>query len=450
MATTSFDPSTLASQLATAYTQNAQNLITTQSAQADATASALSKLQSALSSFNTTLTTLSASKSVLARTAAFDTATYGTATASATAQPGTYSFFVEQLATTHQVAYESLPAAGGGTLKVDLAGGGSFTVNLGSADQDNDGQLSATETALAINNASGNANQVSASVVSSGGVSKLVLTAGKSGADSQISLDTSNVTGAMQAALSGGGNVLKTGQNAIVWMGDQGSGVRLEQASNTFTAVAGVTINFTKAMAPGDTPTTLTVSGNDSGTAANVQKFIDAYNTLRTTLDDLTKAANSDAGTSAGAFASDASVRALKNRLGEIARMEVGGLRLADFGVSIDRNGKMALDQTKMTAGLAAHPGGLDTVFGSTSVTAPTGVFGAFDTYLEMWTNGSNGQIKHRQDSVQITQKSFVTRQTRLDDQYNSLYKRYLAQFTQLQTLQESMSQTGSIFDNLG
>ena len=449
MATTSFDPATMASQLATAYTQNAQTLITTQTSQAQATSTALSKLQSVLSSFNTSLIALSASKSVLARTAAFDTTTYGTASASATAQPGSYSFFVERLATTHQVAYESLPAAGGGTLKVDLAGGGSFTVDLSSADQDSDGQLSATETALAINSASGNASQVSASVVTSGGVSKLVLTAGKSGADTQISLDTSNVTGALQTALSGGGNVLKTGQDAIVWMGDQGTGVRLEQASNTFTAVAGVTINFTKAMTTGDTPVTLTVSGDDSGTAANVQKFIDAYNTLRTTLDDLTKNANGDAGTSAGAFASDASVRALKNRLGEIARMEVGGLRLADFGVSIDRSGKLALDQTKLTAGLAAHPGGLDTVFGSTSITAPSGVFGAFDSYLELWTNSSSGQIKHRQDSVQITQKSVASRQTRLDDQYNNLYKRYLAQFTQLQTLQESMSQTGSIFDNL-
>jgi len=449
MASTSFDPSTLASQLATAYTQNTQSLITAQTTKAQATATALSKLQSALSSFNTTLTTLSASKSVLARTAQFDSTAYGSATASATAQPGTYSFFVEQLATTHQVAYQGLPAAGGGSLSVSLAGGGSFTVSLAGADQDADGLLSAAETALAINGAAGNASQVCASVVSSGGVSKLVLTAGKSGADGVISLDTSNVSGALQSALSAG-NVLKTGQNAVVWMGDQGSGVRLEQASNTFTSITGVSLNFTKAMSTGDTPVTLTVSGDDSGTAANVQKFIDAYNTLRSTLDDLTRNANGDAGSAAGAFASDASVRALKSRLGEIARMEVGGLRLANFGVSVDRNGKLALDATKLTAGLAAHPGGLDTVFGSASSTAPSGVFGAFDTYLEGWTNSSSGQIKHRQESVQVTQKSATTRQARLDDQYNSFYKRYLAQFTQLQTLQESMSQTGSIFDNLG
>jgi flagellar hook-associated protein 2 len=40
-------------------------------------------------------------------------------------------------------------------------------------------------------------------------------------------------------------------------------------------------------------------------------------------------------------------------------------------------------------------------------------------------------------------------RQTALDRQYDSAYARYLAQFTQLQSVQSSMSYNTSLFDAL-
>lgn len=450
MTTTSLDPASTAQQLATAYTTNAQTLLTTRTKAAQTTATALTKLQSALTTFDSALSSLSAKKSVIKYAASFSSTAYGTATASATAQPGSYSFFVEKLATTHQVAYANMAdAAETGTLGLSLANGTSFSVNLSAADTDASGLLSPAELARAINNDANNKGSVVASVITSGGSTQLVLTSGTSGAGGAVTVDTSGLSNGTLATQLGSGNTLVAAQDAVVWLGDQTTGVRMQQSSNSFTAVQGVTINFTKAMASGDTPVTLTVTNDASGTASNVRSFVDAYNTLRNTLADMTKTANAESKTAAGAFASDASVRSLVSRLGNLVRQEVGGMKLSDFGITLDRSGQMQLDTSKLETALAAKPTGLDTVLGSTSATNPSGVLGALDTYLDRWTNSANGQIKSRQNSVALSQKSLTSQQTRLDTQYDNLYKRYLAQFTKLQTLQQSMSENSNLFTSL-
>lgn len=450
MTTTSLDPASTAQQLATAYTTNAQAQLTSKTKAAQATSTALTKLRSSLTSFDSAIASLSTKKSVIKYSATFNNTANGTATASATAQPGSYSFFVEKLATTHQVAFANMTdAAETGTLGLSLADGTTFNVSFAGADADSSGQLSPAEMARAINNNADNKGSVVASVVTSGGSTQLVLTSGKSGAGGAVSLNTSGLTSSTLKTQLSSGNALVPAQDAVVWLGDQTTGVRMQQSSNTFTAVQGVSITFTKAMTTGDAPVTLTVANDASGTASNVRSFVDAYNSLRSTLTDLTKTANKDSGTAAGAFASDASVRSMMSRLGNMVRQEVGGMKLSDFGITLDRSGQMQLDATKLEKALAAKPTGLDTLFGSASLTAPSGIFGDLDKYLEQWTNSANGQIKSRQASVAQSQKSLTSQQTRLDTQYDNLYKRYLAQFTKLQNLQQSMGETTNLFTSL-
>jgi len=451
MGSTTIDPASTAQQLATAYTSATQSQLTTQSTKAQSTASALSKLQSALSAFDTALSAMTTKKSVLSYGATLSSSGFATATAGAGATAGNYSVFVEQVASAHQIAFEDLPAVPvslGGPLVVQMANGSSFNVNLAGADQDNNGTLSQTEIARAINQASGNNGLVSAMVVTSGSQTNLVLSAGSTGAGSQITLDTSGLpASALKTTLDGGGKQLSTAQDAVMWLGAQTTGVKIQQASNTFTAVAGVSLTVTQAQATGSSPLTLAVTNNDSGTATNVQSFVDAYNKLESALDDLTKIGSST--TTAGAFASDSGVTSLRSHLASILRQDVGGLRLMDFGITAGRDGQLSLDQTKLSKGLTAHPDGLDSLLGSNSSSAPTGLMGAFSTLSKQWTNSSTGLIKSRQDSVQRTQASITTRQTKLEDQYNMLYQRYLAQFTQLQSLQSSMSDNTSLLGSL-
>jgi len=130
-------------------------------------------------------------------------------------------------------------------------------------------------------------------------------------------------------------------------------------------------------------------------------------------------------------------------------RQQVGGVRLADFGVTADRDGKLTLDKAKLQTRLDAAPDSLDALFGSASVTASSGLLGAMDKYMDAWLNSVNGKIVTRQASVQSIQKSATERQTRLDKQYDNAYQRYLKQFTVLQNLQAQMAETSSMFDAL-
>lgn len=445
-----FDPATTATQLATAYTQPMQSQLTLQTQNAQKQSTALTTLRSALSAFDTALTSLSSSKGLKQFAASFNNSGIATATTTSKAQAGSYQFHVEQLATAHQVVFEDLPAvpvALGGPLAVQLADGSSINVNLVAADTDADGSISQAEIARAINQANGNQGKVVASVVTSGGQTQLLLTSSKTGEAGEITLDTSGLpAGALKDALDDSRD-LTAAQDAVVWLGGQG-GVRMQQASNTFTSIEGVSLTFTRAMTASEAPLTLTVSDDTSGTASNVQKFIDAYNTLRTALDTLTKARTESA--EAGAFASDAGIRALSSRLNNILREEYDGVSLTSLGVKSDRSGKLSLDQTRLERALQSDPAALDKVFGQASISAPTGLLGGMSSYLDQWLSSGDGQIAARQNSVQVLQRNLATRQTRLDAQYDNFYQRYLQQFTQLQALEAQMGQTSGLFATVG
>lgn len=461
MASTSINPTSMANSLATAYTQAAQDQLTTQTNKAQATSTALTSLRSALSTFNTALTSLSAKKGLTQNTATFSNTAIGTATANATAQAGSYSFFVEKLATGSQVAYQDLPAAAaseGGPIVVQMPDGAKINVTL--ADADGDGTISQAEVARAINLAPDNQGKLTATTVSANGKTQLVLTAAQTGGVvdpvtgvvPNITIDASGLpAGTLQTALGGAPNVLAAAQNAVVWLGAQGTGIKLEQASNTFTSIPGVSITFNQAMSAGATPVTLTVAGDASGTAANVQSFVDAYNALDKVLDGLTASGSADGKTSAGVFASDAGIRALRGKLSSILRQSFGGLSAIDLGVTSDRNGNLNLDSSKLAKALAAHPDGLSQVFGSTSITSGSGsgLLGALNDYAGVWLNSANGLLKSRQDSVQRTQTALTDKQTRLDATFKLYYERYLQQFSALQTLQDQMSQTSDMFSSL-
>ncbi|HEY8509298.1 MAG TPA: flagellar filament capping protein FliD, partial [Steroidobacteraceae bacterium] len=241
------------------------------------------------------------------------------------------------------------------------------------------------------------------------------------------------------------GQELVAAKDAIVWLGGPG-GIKLQQSSNTFTAIGGVSITFTRAMSVSEPLATLTVAANNSATADNVRKFVDAYNALKKSLDELTKPGDPSAGTKAAAFASDAGVRSLRSRLSAILRQEFDGLSLLDLGIRADRQGNLSLDTARLEKTLAADPEALEKVFGKATLTTNSGVLGAMNEAVDDWLRSSTGQIARRQESLQLQQKSLAARQARLDAQYESLYQRYLMQFTQLQRLQEQMSQTSSLF----
>lgn len=453
---TSLDPVTTASQLATAYTQAMQSQITTRNKAAQDTSNALAKLQSALQSFDAALARLSGSSGLAARSASFDSTAHGIAVASSAAQPGVYPIHVEQLASAHQVLFTDLPAVPvpmSGMLDVVLADGTSFTVDFSDADLDADGMLSQSEIARAINRASGNDGKVSAMVIAAGATTQMILSSRDTGESGRITLDASGLSGSPEAgvlaARLAAGTEISAARDAVVYIGAKIPETRIQQASNTFTAIPGVSMTFTAAMNPADPPIMLTIAEDASGTAANVKGFVDAWNELKKTLDDLTRVGDPASGTASAPFASDASVRALRNRLNDLLRQSFDGQQLAQYGIRADRSGTLSLDASVLQEKLAATPGGLDRLFGSTGLATGSGLLGALDGYLDRWTDTVDGQIRRRRESIETMQAALTRRQERLDRQYESAYQRYLMQFTQLQALQARMSETSSVFDSV-
>jgi flagellar hook-associated protein 2 len=452
-----YDPTSTATALAQKYIQPLQDLLDSQTKNASAVGSALTKLQSAIRAFQTSLSSLTGlNKTLYAQSAVLSDTTLGTASATAAAASGTYSFFVEKLATASQVSYSGLLDDGtvGGSIDIKLGSTVAFTVSLSGADTSGDGKLSVRELAAAINKATNNNQQVSASVVTVAGSPQLMLTSTATGVANKVSIDATNMapdptgTSTMQSKLSATPTTVVAAQDAVVWLGAAGTGTPLNQASNTFTNIDGVKVTFTKAQKSGDAPVQLTVGYDAGGTAKNVQDFLDAYNTLKSAVDKMVDPGDPDAGVAAGPFAHDAGIRALRDRLVDLMR-PTGGSSLALFGITGAKDGTLVLDKDRLNKMLATNPTGLDTLIGSVAANARSGIADKVDTYLDKWSDITTGQIKQRSDANGKLQKDLKNRQTTLDAQYDAAYKRYLDQFTRLQTLQNQMNSNLSIFDAL-
>ncbi|WP_426162050.1 flagellar filament capping protein FliD [Pseudoduganella sp. R-34] len=448
-----YDPKTTATQLAQMYIQGRQSMLDSQSATATAIDKALSKLSSALGTFRSALSSTTSSGSVVANKATFSS-DVGTATATASAAAGNYQFYVEQLATVGQVSYSGMTdsavtGAAAGTLSVKLADGSSFTVSLANGDKDLNNTLSAKEIAAAINMEATNNSRVTASTLTVNGQTRLVLTSNVTGqANGVAGIDTTNLGDpALQAQLADANRVLQNGTDAVVWVGAPGGDPsnKITQASNTFNVVDGVSMTFTKAQT-GGVPATLNVARDSSATATNVQNFVDQWNKMLASIGELTAAGNVAKGTASGIYASDAGLASLKSRMQSLLRTAVGGVSLVNYGVTAQRDGTLALDKTRLDKTLATNPTGLDAILGKTG-TMPTGVLGNLDTLVNSWTKAGTGQLATRKDANAKLQSQLVSRQAALETQYDNAYKRYLNQFTQLQSLQSQMSGTSSMFE---
>ena len=449
-----YDPIPTATSLADKYVAARQQILTAQNAAATATEKALAELNTAMLAFQSSLSALTGlNKSMAAQSATFGDAAFGSASASAQAAPGSYSFFVKQLASASQVSFSGLSddAGVGGSLTVTLGGAAAFEVDLAAADADGNGILSTRELAAAINGASGNDARVTASIVTTGGTAELVLTAKETGAASAITLDTSAVTGNASLAAANAdparARTLVQARDAEIRVGAE-NGTAIVQASNTFTAIDGVRMTFTKAQASGDAPVTLTVEQDKDATTANVQAFVDAFNKLKTTLARLVDPGDAAKGVAGGAFAHDGGMRALNDRLNALLRPGRGE-SLASYGIIVTRSGTLELDAGRLLSQLALKPAGLDALIGATSGANAGGVAGAIDTYLKTWSNTVDGQIKGRREAATEQQSTLADKQAKLDQAHEAAYQRYLRQFTQLQTIQGVMNQNVSLFDAL-
>lgn len=206
---------------------------------------------------------------------------------------------------------------------------------------------SLTGLAAAINKANAG---VRASIVDDGQGARLVLK-GPTGAKSAFIVTASGDPALERFAYRPGSAVMTsagTARDAELIV----DGVSVTRPSNTITdLVAGTSLELVKA-APG-VAVTLAASRDTAGLAQAVGDLVDAVNALHGLNATLTKGGASGA----AALAGDATLRQVERQL---AALTTGAGGLAALGVTTSRDGTLSVNNSKLSAALAADPDGAE------------------------------------------------------------------------------------------
>ncbi|NRF26775.1 flagellar filament capping protein FliD [Vibrio coralliilyticus] len=442
----SIDPATMAQQLATFDVQSFKQRYTTQASQYQSQLDALGKVESALREFRTAVNEMNNSTSgIIKNSATVSSEGFFTASADSKALKGSYQIFVEQVATTHQVS-TGMPADLESTTEVPLTGtlefkinGETMTLDLSTLDSDGDGKATMADLTSAINNDPDNPG-VNATLVRSGGKTHFMLSSEETGVANKIEVSATGTGQSWFEDAFTNLNQISEAKDAIIWLGAKDSGLKLEGSSNTFSdAIDGLDITVSKAQETGESPLTLSVGGDNDATKEQVNKFIDAYNTLMSTVDEYTKVDTEN--NTRAVLASDPTLRAIESQVKSVVRGDFGGLRLSQVGIEIDRDGKMKLDSEKFEQAQIDNSTGLEAMFNGDG-----NLLDSIDTIIEPYLQFSSGLFKSRKDALKQNIDRINDKQVVLDRKYDMAYDRYLKQFTQMNTTMRQMNQTMSMF----
>lgn len=394
------DVNTIVSDLIKAERSPVEKRLDTREATLQAKLSAIGTFKGAVSDFQSALSGVNSSSGFQSMTTSVGDTTLFTANATSVAQTGDYSIGVTQLAQAHKL----VTAAGLFTNTTDTVGTGTLTFEFGSYDNaDNTGDNptgtgtftanaaktaktvtldSSNNTLSGVRDAINKANiGVRAGIVYDGSGYRLTLTSTDSGAKNSLRIsvtgdgDSDNTDAAGLSVLAYDptnstpvANMTRTvkAQDAAVTV----DGVNITSASNSVVgAVPGVTLTLKKAGAS----STLSVAQDTSATTKAVGDFVTAYNKLATTAKSLTAYDATDT-TQNGVLLGDITVTAIMRQINSVFTSAVTGATgaprsLADVGVSLQKDGTLKLDGSKLQAALAQSPQAVAALFTRTGTT---------------------------------------------------------------------------------
>ncbi len=341
--------------------------------------SAYGSLKSALGSFQSAMNGLSSLSRFQAMSATPADATILTASANSTAAPGSYTVVntllaqAQTLAATGQASATAAIGASvtttltfqfgaitGGTLTAGKYTGATFTQDATQAT--GTVTLNSTNNSLqGIRDAINAANiGVSAAIVNDGSGAtpyRLVLTSGSTGATESMKITVAGdatIAGllAHNPAADPATSQKLTQSNAAQDASFAVNGIAMTSASNTVTgAIPGVTLNLAKAGT-----TTLAVARDTAAVQSAVQAFVKAYNDVNTLATNLSAY---NAATKKGAvLQGDSTLRTVQSQVRSTLTSKLTGLSgsvtlLSQIGVSLQKDGTMALDTAKLTTAMA-------------------------------------------------------------------------------------------------
>lgn len=413
--------------------------------------SGVGSLKSALTAFQAAMTTLGSktAPAFAGFTATSGTPSVLTATTDNTAVSGSYSVVVTSLATGSKVA--SAAFAGGassaipsGTLKI-TQNGIDIPVTIPA-------NATLQSTRDAINSSAGPAG-ISANIVTdSSGASRLVVSSTKTGAGTDLKvsgiagleIDGTQEMGATPTAGSSG-SINGLAKDASLTI----DGLPVTSKTNTVTgAVSGLTLNLLTTT-PTGTPVTVGVDSNTKGLQTSIQTFVDAYNTLKRTIDTLSKATPDEDGklTVQAAFTGDSMPRSLMATIrSQLTNVTTGGqvAVLSQIGVMTDQNtGELKFDTAAFTKSMAVpgKTGQVQQLFAGTDDT--NGLLARMSKSVDPYVK-AGGLLEQRSTILTAATKKVTEQQEALDIRVANLTKTLTAKYNAMDLLVGQMKATAS------
>ncbi|WP_278348182.1 flagellar filament capping protein FliD [Stutzerimonas kunmingensis] len=404
--------------------------------------SALGTLRTALSSFQTALKDLNDIKLFENRSAKSSNTDLLTAIASKTAQSGTYSVKIEQLATGSKTATKALEGnfatEAAGTLTVKVGEGEGIDVAIGA-----DASLEDIKDAL---NAALKDSGVSANVLTdpSTGKTRLVMSSSTTGAGEDVSITTTDAgleslaINTASDATDDAGGVLERAQNAKFSI----DGLTMKSKTNKVeNAIPDVTLNLVAA--DKEKAITVTVAQDQDGVTANIKKFVDAYNNLIKTTNSLTSVTKvgDDGKPLTGGLVGDSSVRSILSGI-QNELVSVGGSdgvrMLSDLGITTQKDGTLGIDNDKLKTALESNFDAVGKFF-----TGDTGLMKRLDSRVEGF-NQTGGILAQRVTGLETTNADIKAQREKLALRIESMTARLFAQFNAMDTMVAQLSSTSS------
>ncbi len=355
------------------------------------------------------------------------------ATVTGAAQPGNFDLTVQQLAK-EQRTYSSSQTSGTNALGM----AGDISLQIGSATPTSINVLatdSLSDVAAKINNAG---LRVSASVLFDGTGYKLAVRGLDTGASNAITFGETGTT----LGLTVPANTVQAAQNSQITIDGN---VVTRSTNQVVGVVPGVTLALTKVSAQ---PVTVGVQADSDALKSKITTFLNSFNEIVSASQsaagwgNFTKASNE-------ALAGDATLRGVLDRLARSVGDVIPGTSgkyttLSSIGLTSTKDGKLALDDTKLKAALEADPVAVSKLFVNDPATGSTGAMTSIITLTDALSSGTNSPLKSKADSLSAQSK-------RLDDDAASMQRRLdlieaqmRERFTQLEMLMSTTKSRGN------
>lgn len=401
--------------------------------------SAYSSIKTALSSLKTSLYDFTKYNGTVAKSAAtLSSDDYLSVDTKDNASASDLDIFVEQTATAHQVAFNfegiqdpqtSIQPATG-AMSIERNGETIYEINFAQLQTKYGDEVSYQDL---VNDINASTDDVNVNLVRSNGELKLMASSAETGAENAFTM-THDFGG-----ISANSQELKQAQDAVIWLGGEGSGMRLTNSSNTFVDLTdGVSVTVKKAQSSGSDSTNVSVSTDTESTIQSLQAFIDKFNEAAFEINSAT-ATGEDS--SRGILASDSMARSIKSSLTSLLRNEHNGNYLFELGLSVDRDGKLNLDSEEFEE--AFNNGTLDI---NDMLIGDAGLFGKLESVIDSYSKSGSGILTNRIDTLEQQRSNINDSLDALDIKYDKSYGRYLRQFTAMNEAILSMESAMSSF----